>query len=194
MNQLRFCKFMIFLRYLTMNIELKTYSLVLEVNRQHYSQFAEDAPRTLMRKASKAVAFSYITEAWYHSHEKWENGGNLHPHLHIFCQISGLKERQWLLGLQYQLRKADRHGVFRLSNFADWRKPEDFEGGTLDHLLYLSGHDETSRPTPPVLIYRCGTPTGLGTHLVAAGHKTSTPPYQSGGIARLRLNEREKNV
>lgn len=177
-----------------MTTELKTYSLVLEVNRQHYSQFAESPPRTLMRKAAKAVAFCYITEAWYHSHEKWENGGDFHPHLHVFCQIPELKERQWLLGLQRQLRKADRHGAFSFSNFTEWKKPEDFESGTLQHLLYLSGDDETPRPTPPVLICRCGTPTGLGTHLETAGYKTATPPYQQGGIAQFRHFEREKNV
>ena len=159
--------------------DLQTYSLVLEVNRQHYSQFAEDAPRTLMRKVAKAIAFSYITEAWYHSNEKWENNGDFHPHLHIFCQIPGFKERQWLLGLQHQLRKVDRHGVFSFSNFAEWTKPEDFEvfeGGIYPHLLYLSGDNWTPRPTSPVLIYRCGTPTGIGTNLVTAGHKNFNAP------------------
>ena len=108
-----------------------------------------------MKRACKAVAFRYKAIAYYHSHEKWLNGGESHPHIHILVWVPLEKEQLWLSGLRHQLSKADKHKVFSLSTSNDWKRPDVFqtEQEIWQHVHYLAGDDNTPRPKSPVLVF-----------------------------------------
>lgn len=134
---------------------IRHYSLCLEVRHPHLTTFENNPPRARMQHACKAVAFRHKAVAYYHSHEKWLNGGGFHPHIHILVWVPLEKEELWLSGLRHQLSKADKDQVFSLSTSNDWKRPEQLATEELvwRHVHYLAGDDNTPRPQSPLRVF-----------------------------------------
>jgi hypothetical protein len=125
------------------------------VRQKHLTDFETDPPIATMKRACKSVAFRYRAVGYYHSHEKWMNGGGFHPHLHILVWVPQNKEDLWLAGLRHQLSKADKHQIFSLSTSNDWKRPDEFGTEQLvwQHVHYLAGDDNTPRPKSPLRVF-----------------------------------------
>ena len=117
----------------------KIYSIVL----------VEEHPATdkQIRKACKQIARNYPAIAYKHTHQSNRKGGFYRPHTHLVVAVPDDKEQLWLNGLQDELDRVDKYGIFSSSPRHKWeviRNPPRF-------LNYLIGD---VRQHTPMLVYQ----------------------------------------
>ena len=117
----------------------KIYSLVL----------IEEKPATDKQvwKACKQIARSYPAIAYKHTHQSNRKGGFYRPHTHLVVAVPDDKEQLWLNGLQDELNRVDKYGIFTTSPRNKWELVR-----SLPNLLnYLIGDGRQHTPT---LVYQ----------------------------------------
>ena len=119
-----------------------------DMEKIYSSVLIEEKPATDKQvwKACKQIARNYPAIAYKHTHQSNRKGGFYRPHAHLVVAVPDNKELLWLNGLQDELNRVDKYGIFRMAK----AKPEVVRN--LFRLLsYLIGD---VRQHTPMLVYQ----------------------------------------